>query len=177
MTRKYLFLLGSSRRDGNTEVLARRAAEQLDAEQRWVFLDDVPLPPFRDIRHTVGGWPAPEGNEKLLYDATVEATDLVIASPTYWYTVSAATKLYLDYWSGWLRVPGFTDAMAGKRMWAVTVLGEEPEQAEPLLGMLKRSAAYMRMEWGGELIGNGSRPGDVLRDTAALTRAKEFFPG
>lgn len=28
---------------------------------------------------------------------------------------------------------------------------------------------------GGVLLGNGSKPGDVLRDTAALTRAKTFF--
>ena len=33
----------------------------------------------------------------------------------------------------------------------------------------------MRMEWGGMLLGVGTRPGDVLGDTAAVTRAKTFF--
>ncbi|MGQ4444247.1 flavodoxin, partial [Streptomyces violaceoruber] len=34
---------------------------------------------------------------------------------------------------------------------------------------------YMGMRFGGVLLGNGSKPGDVLRDTEALTRAKTFF--
>ncbi len=48
----------------------------------------------------------PEGNERLLWEATLWATDVVIASPLYWYSVSATTKRYLDHWSGWLRVEG-----------------------------------------------------------------------
>jgi hypothetical protein len=41
--------------------------------------------------------------------------------------------------------------------------------------MLGNSAAYMEMRFGGVLLGNGSKPGDVLNDTDALTRAKTFF--
>jgi multimeric flavodoxin WrbA len=178
--RRFLFLLGSSRRDGNTETLARRAAEALpDAvEQRWLHLDDVPLPDFADIRHTGDGTtPEPAGNERLLWEATLHATDIVIASPLYWYSVSATTKRYLDYWSGWLRVPGaeLKPRMRGKTLWAVTVLAEEPSQTEPLVGTLRRSADYLHMRWGGALVGNGSRPGDVLRDRAALSCAETFF--
>ncbi|CAM5477939.1 hypothetical protein STENM327S_08338 [Streptomyces tendae] len=33
----------------------------------------------------------------------------------------------------------------------------------------------MGMRFGGVLLGNGSKPGDVLRDTEALARAKTFF--
>jgi multimeric flavodoxin WrbA len=178
--RRFLFLLGSARRGGNTETLARRAAEALPAAvaQRWLHLDDVPLPDFADIRHTGdGATPEPSGNERLLWEATLHATDIVIASPVYWYSVSATTKRYLDYWSGWLRVPGaeLKPRMRGKTLWAVTVLGEEPSQAEPLVGMLRRTADYMSMRWGGVLIGNGSRPDNVLRDRAALSCAETFL--
>lgn len=31
------------------------------------------------------------------------------------------------------------------------------------------------MRWGGVLLGTGSKPGDVLSDTAATARAKTFF--
>ena len=37
--------------------------------------------------------------------STIEATDIVMASPLYWYSVSATAKRYLDYWSGWLHMP------------------------------------------------------------------------
>lgn len=33
----------------------------------------------------------------------------------------------------------------------------------------------MQMRFGGVLLGNGSKPGDVRNDTEALARAKTFF--
>lgn len=191
MTRRFLFVLGSSRSDGNTEMLARAAAEQLpdDVEQVWIDLARHPLPDFEDLRHD-SDHVRPEGdNSALLLDATLAATDIVIASPLYWYSVSAHVKRYLDHWSGWLRTPGldFKEHMAGRTLWGVTALAhDEEEVAEPLVGTLNHSAAYLGMlphclkgvggtPIGGVLLGNGSKPGDVLRDTAALTRAKTFF--
>ncbi|MFH9468206.1 flavodoxin family protein [Streptomyces clavifer] len=179
-TRSYLFLLGSSRADGNTEALARLAAEQLPAgsQQRWLHLRDLPLPDFEDLRHADGGHPAPEGPAATLLEATLAATDVVIASPLYWYAVSTSTKRYLDHWSGWLEAPGidFEQRMAGKTLWGVTALADDdPAVAEPLAGTLRASAQYLRMRWGGVLLGNGSKPGDVLSDSAAVSRAAAFF--
>lgn len=181
MSRHFLFLLGSSRPDGNTELLARRAAEQLPAEveQRWLSLAEHPLPDFVDLRRDSDHvHPAAGSNPALLLDATLAATDIVIASPLYWYSVSGLTKRYLDYWSGWLRTPDidFKARMAGRTLWGVTALAhEEEEVAGPLIGTLNHSAAYLGMRFGGVLLGNGSKPGDVLKDTAALAHAKTFF--
>ncbi|MCZ1001438.1 NAD(P)H-dependent oxidoreductase [Streptomyces mirabilis] len=181
MSRHFLFLLGSSRPDGNTELLARRAAEQLPAEveQRWLSLAKHPLPDFVDLRRDSDHvHPAAGSNPALLLDATLAATDIVIASPLYWYSVSGLTKRYLDYWSGWLRTPDidFKARMAGRTLWGVTALAhEEEEVADPLIGTLNHSAAYLGMRFGGVLLGNGSKPGDVLKDTAALAHAKTFF--
>lgn len=52
---------------------------------------------------------------------------------------------------------------------------EQPSVADPLVGTLRNSAAYLGMRFGGVLLGNGSKPGDVLNDTEALARAKTFF--
>ncbi|MEV6838809.1 NAD(P)H-dependent oxidoreductase [Streptomyces sp. NPDC051133] len=181
MSRRFLFVLGSSRPDGNTELLARRAAEQLpgDVEQRWIRLAEHPLPDFTDQRHDSDHTrPSPDTTPGLLLDATLEATDLVIASPLYWYSVSGHTKRYLDHWSGWLRTPGlaFRETLAGRTLWGIAALADaEPSVADPYVGTLNNSAAYLRMRFGGVLLGNGSAPGDVLRDTDALRRAKTFF--
>ncbi|MDR6981066.1 multimeric flavodoxin WrbA [Streptomyces sp. 3330] len=183
MTRRsFLFVLGSSRPDGNTELLARAAAEQLpaDVEQTWISLARHPLPDFEDQRHDGDRVRPTEGDTALLLDATLAATDIVIASPLYWYSVSAQTKRYLDHWSGWLRTPGidFKATLAGRTLWGVTALADdEPVVADPLVGTLNNSAAYLGMRFGGVLLGNGSKPGDVLRDTEALARAKTFFSG
>ena len=178
--RTFLFVLGSSRRGGNTETLARAAAEHLDAAgQQWIHLDELGLPPFIDRRHVGDGrTPFAAGPEKTVQDATLAATDIVIASPLYWYSVSATVKTYLDHWSGWLRVPGldFKARMAGRRLWGVTVQGDEdPGVAAPLAGTLRLSAGYLKMDWQGVLHGYGSRPGDVDRDARALAAAKTFF--
>ncbi|HWU06243.1 MAG TPA: NAD(P)H-dependent oxidoreductase [Streptomyces sp.] len=177
--RTFLFLLGSSRSGGNTETLARLAAEQLPpgTEQRWLDLRDLPLPDFEDRRHAEGHV-APTGHAATLLEATLAATDVVIASPLYWYAVSTSAKRYLDHWAGWAETPGtgFQQRMAGKTLWGVTALADEdPAVAEPLAGTLRNSARYLGMRWGGVLLGNGSRPGDVLSDTGATARAKEFF--
>lgn len=178
---RFLFLLGSSRTDGNTEALARCAAAALpcDVEQRWIRLDDLRLPAFHDLRHPRGTQrPHPRGVEKTLFEATLDATDIVLVTPLYWYTVSASTKLYLDYWSGWMELPGarFKERMAAKTLWGVSVRGDRDEHVmEPLEGMLRLSAEYLDMRWGGLLRGNGSAPGQITADAGALARADRFF--
>jgi multimeric flavodoxin WrbA len=176
--RSFLFVLGSSRPDGNTEILARAAAAQLPADvpQRWVDLNELVLPDFQDGRHESGGRPGGD-NEELLRQATLEATDVVIASPLYWYSLSAQTKRYLDYWSGWLNVPGsdFKARMAGRTLWGVTAMAHEV--ADGLVTNLHHSAAYLRMRFGGVLTGTASRPGRIRADEQAMIRAKTFFQG
>ena len=51
--RRFTFLITSARRNGNTEILTRKAAEILPQqyEQLWLDLLDLPLSPFEDIRH------------------------------------------------------------------------------------------------------------------------------
>lgn len=179
--RRFLFLLGSARADGNTETLARRAAAALpaDVEQRWIPLDDVPLPAFRDLRHPRGTpRPQPTGPEAMMLDATLRATDIVLVTPLYWYTVSTTTKHYLDYWSGWLHLEGlrFKQRMSSKTLWGVSVRGDREERVmEPLDGTLRLTAEYLGMHWGGLLAGNGSAPGQVLADDEAIARAAGFF--
>ncbi|MFJ7130473.1 flavodoxin family protein [Streptomyces sp. NPDC098101] len=179
--RSFLFVLGSSRADGNSEILAREAAAHLPAgvPQRWVDLNELSLPDFQDGRHEITGPPVNE-TEKMLLEATVAATDVVIVSPLYWYTFSAQTKRYLDYWSGWLNFPGsdFKARMADRTLWGVTALShDEHVVAEGLVTSLHHSAAYLRMRFGGVLTGTGSRPGRVRADESALIRAKTFFQG
>ncbi|MFF9853764.1 flavodoxin family protein [Streptomyces litmocidini] len=179
--RSFLFVLGSSRADGNSEILARAAAAHLpsDIPQRWVDLNRLVLPDFEDGRHEEAGR-RPGETEELLRQATVDATDVVIVSPLYWYSLSAQIKRYLDYWSGWLNVPGsdFKARMAGGTLWGVTAMAhEEHEVADGLVTGLNHSAAYLGMRFGGVLTGTASRPGRIHADEQAMIRAKTFFQG
>lgn len=179
--RRFLFLLGSTRAGGNTEALAQQAAAQLPfgVEQHWVRLAEMRLPEFTDVRHDGdGSYPPPTGQARTLLDATLEATDLVIASPLYWYSLSTPAKHYLDHWSGWMRVPGvdFRARMAGRTLWGVTALaGTDHSDADPLVGTLAKTARHMRMTFRGVLLASATRPGQLTTDEDAALRAKTFF--
>lgn len=182
--RRLLVLLASTRTGGNAESLAQAAVAALSpgVEQRWQRLAALALPPFEDIRHAGNGqYPAPTGDLARLLDDTLWATDLLIASPLYWYSLPTPLKLYLDHWSGFLRVPGldFKARMAGKTMFVLcaTSSGDEPHLAQPLVDSLRFSADFLSMRWGGHVLGDGSRPGDVLKDTAAMQAAARLLAG
>lgn len=179
--RRFLFVNGSTRPGGNTEQLARIAARSLPAEveQQWITLLDHPLPPFTDIRHS-GTYAMPEGNARLLADATLAATDLVLLAPTYWYGVPWTMKLYLDHWSGWMRVPElqFKQTLAGRTLHAVVVdSDEDPSEGSslPVIDSLRRTAVYMSMNWHGALLGHANRPGEIEKDAAAIAAARDYF--
>ncbi|MFC4335072.1 flavodoxin family protein [Salininema proteolyticum] len=177
--RKFVFLLGSGRRGGNTEILAEEAAAQLpsDVEQEWIRLLDHNLPPFED--KSEGEPPAlPEGTERKLLDATLSATDLVVASPLYWYGVTSHTQAYLEYWDKWFLVPGleFTERIKGRNLWGVTAMGvKDHTHAEPLREKLRLTADFTEMNWKGLLLGTAGASGKIRERVEPMARAKEFF--
>ena len=180
--RHVLVLLASTRADGNAELMARAAVEALpeDTEVRWLRLAELALPPFVDIRHEGSGqYPEPEGDLGRALKDTLWATDLLVAAPLYWYSLPAPLKLYLDHWSAFMRVPGldFKPQMAGKALQVVCATSStgEPHLAAPLVDSLRCTAGYMKMRWGGAVLGDGNRPGDVLKDEAAMAAAARLL--
>lgn len=66
--------------------------------------------------------------------------------------------------------------MAGRTLWGVTAMADHDEaRADGLVTTLHHTAAYLRMRFGGVLLGNASRPGQVRADERASIRAKTFF--
>lgn len=177
----FLFLNASTREPGhmgNSEALARRAAKQLPAgtQQSWLRLADLQMPPFVDLRHTAGSYPMPQGDMKVLLDATLAATDLVFVSPVYWFSIPSPLKIYLDHWSAWLRIPGvdFKEAMAGKKLWVIATSGNR-EKAQPMFDSYRLCAEFLGMRFMPPLWGKGGPPDAVLADEAALAGAAGFF--
>jgi multimeric flavodoxin WrbA len=177
----YLFLVTSTREpghEGNTEWLARRAAEALPAgtRQQWLNLARMELPPFVDQRHTTGTYMPPLGDLKVLLDEMLAATHIVFVSPVYWYSIPAPLKLFVDHWSAFLRVPGldFKARMAPKVLSLITTSGNR-EKAQPSIDSIRLCAEFMGMPWGGALWGKGGAPGAVAQDAEAMAAAATFL--
>lgn len=176
MDRRFLFLLSSARKGGNAQLLAEAAAQRIPVDrQDWIDLSDPPLPPFSDLRP---GFALPDGPVARVIQAMRGASDIVMVAPIYWYALPAPAKLLLDHWSGWIDAPetGFTDWVRGKRVWLITTRGDpEPTVADLPEAMLRRSAEWLGMVWGGAVHGIGDAPGDVLQDRAAMTAAARLL--
>lgn len=180
-TPHFLFLNASTREPGhtgNSETLARQAAAHLPADvgQTWHNLAELSLAPFVDRRHTTGAYPMPDGDARLLLEATLAASDLVFVSPVYWFSIPSPLKTYLDQWSAWMRVPGvaFKEQMAGKRLWVVSTSGDRAK-AQPMFDSYRLCAEFLAMSWQGALWGKGGAPAAVLDDAEALAAAATFF--
>ncbi|MCW5254860.1 flavodoxin family protein [Verminephrobacter aporrectodeae] len=178
---QHLFLSTSSRAPGqvgNTEWLARRAADTLPAgsTQTWHHLAHMDLPPFIDQRHTTGSYQPPVGDMRTLLDATLAAEHIVFVSPVYWYSIPSPLKTYLDHWSAWMRVPGlaFKEPMGAKTLSLITTSGDRA-RAQPMIDSLILCAKFLGMRWGGALWGQGGPPGAVQADARAVAEANDFF--
>ena len=176
---KITFLIASARENGNSEQLARIAAESLPEkfEQKWISLKDLPLPPFEDLRHGDAAYQTPTGNALEMHNITWQSDGIVFVTPLYWYSVPAPLKLYLDHWSHWMRIAAldFKNKMRGKDAWAISCSAGPTNEAEPMFTALRLSANYMNMNWRGHVLGNGTAAGDVMNDTQAIENARKLF--
>jgi len=179
--RHFLFVVASTRERGhvgNTEWLARQTAINLpeDDVQTWLHLAQLQMEPFTDLRHTTGSYPLPVGDLRILLNATIACSDLVLVAPVYWYSFPSPLKTYLDHWSAWMRVEGlqFKAEMMKKRMYLITCSGNRAK-AQPMIDSARLCAEFLSMEFAGALWGQGGPPGAVQADAAAIAAAGHFL--
>ena len=133
---------------------------------------------FVDQRHTVGAYSFPEGDLRTYLDATMACSDLVLVAPVYWYSLPSPLKIYLDHWSGWMRVDGlpFKESMAKKRLHLVVTNGDRTK-AQPMIDSVELCAAFLGIQFAGTLWGKGGPPQAVQSDATAVAAAAGFFGG
>lgn len=169
---KLLALYGSARRGGNSEQLLDRVLGALPATR--YYLADLSLAPFADLRHEPGGFPPVDGLAGEILRAMTTHDVLLFACPIYWYGMSAQLKALVDQWSHALRDPAlnFKESMRGKRAHIVLTGGDQPRiKGLPLVQQFVYAFDFMGMTFGEYIIGQGSRPGEVLKDERALFQA------
>ena len=100
MLLKVLGICGSPRREGNTAVLlgeALRGAREAQAEVEEVFLRDKTISPCLEIYGCKrDGRCVIEDDFQEILEKMTEADALIVASPIFFYTVSAHTKILID---------------------------------------------------------------------------------
>src|SRR5512135_2416002 len=97
---KVLGILGSPRRGGNTEILLKAFLEGAaagGAEVEEIRLRELKISPCMEIYHCFKDGTCPIKDDMLgLYDKLVAADVVVLASPIFFYNVSAQAKAMID---------------------------------------------------------------------------------
>jgi multimeric flavodoxin WrbA len=115
-----LAIYGSPRRKGNTALLLKRAVEgarEAGAHVEEVVLRDLKMSPCLEIygcKET--GRCAIKDDFQAVYDKLLACQGLILASPIFFYTVSAHTKILMDRCQSlWIKRYGLEKAAFGKK--------------------------------------------------------------
>lgn len=171
-----LFILGSSRGDGETARLAGEVRTHLD-DADFVDLGDLNIGLYDYEYRNCGDDFLPVAQKM------VRTRAIVFASPVYWYSMSAQMKTLFD------RLTDLTDppfkplgkALAGKRMFVVAT-GGSPSAPASFVDPFEDTAGYFDMDWGGLLYAQGAdalsaETKQAAKDFAMKVAAPECLPG
>ncbi|WP_019415458.1 flavodoxin family protein [Paenisporosarcina sp. TG20] len=169
-------IYGSTRQNGNTEQLTDHVIEGLDVEK--IFLRDYTVKPIADQRHNEGGFSGVDDDYNSLVERMMKHETFIFATPIYWYSMSGTMKNFIDRWSQTMRdekYPDFKKQLGTKKGYIIAVGGDNPNlKGLPLIQQFKFIFDFMGIEFGGYLLGQAKRPGDISEDTVALLTAKEL---
>jgi multimeric flavodoxin WrbA len=176
---KVLVLLGSPRKKGNSAILAgmiAKGARSAGATVETVFLHGL------DIRPCTGCLkcqrPGARGcvikdDMQSLYKAMHEAHAWVIASPVYWFTMSAQVKAWMD------RSLAFTtyakDAFTGKQIAvAMSYGGDDPFDSGCVnaLRTFQDAFSYVGSELVGMVYGSAMEAGEIRANETLMQSAE-----
>ncbi|NEW06701.1 flavodoxin family protein [Paenibacillus sp. SYP-B3998] len=167
-------LLGSSRKQGNSERLATRLVDGLEADI--IYLSDYNIQPIDDYRHAeLGAYPADDYRE--LIDRVLARDTIVFATPIYWYGLSGILKTFIDRWSQSLNEnrAEFKARLSGKKAYVIAVGDDEPQlKGLPLIQQFQYIFDYAHFSFEGYVLGKGNKPDSILEDVAALFAVDEF---
>lgn len=170
-----LTIYGSSRRNGNSEILADSVVKNLQSTK--IYLTEYNIQPLVDQRHTSTGFQRKNDDYYQIIELIKQHDLLLFATPLYWYGMSGLLKNFIDRWSESLRDPclNFRSEMGTKKAYVVITGSDKPLlKALPLVEQFNYIFEFLDIDFQGYIIGEGNKPGEVLNDSLAMTQAREL---
>jgi len=176
MSKNVLILKGSPRPKGNSAALADRAAagaKEAGAEVESFYLHGMDIRPCDacDTCHETGVCIIKD-DMQTLYPKLLRADAILIASPIYWFTISAQTKLCIDRWYALETQQG--NELRGKQIGIILTYGDTDLYTSGAINAIHTFESmfrYIRAEIVGFLYGTASDVGDVEKQPALMERA------
>jgi multimeric flavodoxin WrbA len=179
MGKQVLVINGSPRQHGNSATLAETAAEGVKsagAEVEIFYLHgmDIRACDACDTCQETGVCVLMDDMQNL-YPKLRKADAILIASPIYWFTISAQTKLFIDRWYALESPQG--NALRGKQFGIVLVYGDTDPYSSGAINAIRTFQDLMRYIGGniaGIVYGTALNIGDASKQPALLERAYQL---
>ena len=172
-----LILKGSPRKKGNSSILADQVADgarSAGAEVESFDLHNMDIRPC-DACDACQGTDADciiEDDMQILYPKLRSADAIVVASPIYWFTMSAQTKLCIDRWYA-LEDPQ-SNALAGKQIGIVLTYGDTDPFTSGAINAIRAFQdmfRYIKANIAGIVYGSASQVGEIQSQQDLMERA------
>jgi multimeric flavodoxin WrbA len=180
-TKQVLVILGSPRRKGNSSALAARisrGAKSAGAEVETVFLQALDINPCRGCdtcQKDDSKGCAIEDDMQRIYPKLIRSDAWVIASPVYWFTMSAQTKMFMD------RCYALTayakNPFAGKRIAIAMSYGDVDPVRSGCVNALRTfqdAFRYTGSKIVGMVYGSAMKAGEIANNKALMQEAEEL---
>jgi multimeric flavodoxin WrbA len=174
-----LAVVGSPRKNGNTDILVSRITEAAKAGGAEVEI--VRLGEF-SIRECDGCHACWRGRDcskdddmRRLYPKIVAADALVLGTPVYWYGPTALMKAFIDRFV-YFNCEANRARIRGKKAVAAVVLEEDNQAAwQPVVDFFTKSLGYLEMSLAGTIVVPGvGKKGAILAKTDRLEEAERL---
>ena len=176
---KVLGIVGSPRKEGNTDLLVDRVLE--GAESRGATVDKVYLKGLNiqecDGCHTCWQGKDCSKNDDMngLYPQIVEHDVIVFGTPVYWYGPTALMKAFIDRFV-YFNCPENRESITGKSaVIAIPFEDDQPEAASLLVTFFQKCFDYLEMKLVGQILVPGvTEKGEIRRRTDSLEQAYQL---
>lgn len=178
MTRKIIIVNGSPRENGNSVLLAgevTRGARENGAAVEVFDLAKMKINPCNACdacRSGNNSGCTVKDDMQIIYPEISGAEVIVIASPVYWFSVAAQTKLFIDRFYGLEGNP--VKALKGKKI-AIILTYEDADPfisgAVNALRMYQDIFRYVGAEIIGMVYGSAGKAGEIIKNKALMEKA------
>lgn len=172
---KILVLYGSSRENGNTELLTESVLKGIKHSK--IYLREKNIVPIEDKRHSPEGFQPVNDDYDDVIRELLNHDVIFFSTPIYWYGMSGTMKNFVDRWSQSLRDSryNFKEIMGKKKVYVILTGGDYPKvKGLPLIQQFQYIFDYVSAKFCGYIIGEGNKPNEVLQDQQALAQAKKL---
>ncbi len=174
---RILALIGSPRKQGNTDILVNeicRASKTKGHAVEVIRLYDYEILPCIDCRHCkqidADYTCSLMDGMQVIYPKMEDADLIIFGTPVYWYGPTAKMKLLIDR----LRPFIASKRLKGKKGIVVIPSEEGVDCCGPMMEMFRRSFDYLGMNMVGSILARAYERGEIEKNPKEIRRAYEL---